>query len=30
MRDGFGSRTVGNSMLDFVVNCFSGQFLGRV
>ena len=23
---GFGSRMVGKCMLDFVVNCFSGQF----
>ena len=26
----FGSGTVGKCMLDFVVNCFSGHFLGQV
>ena len=30
IRASFGSRTVEKCMLDFVVNCFSGQFLGRV
>ena len=28
IRADFGSRTVGKYMLDFVVNCFSGQFSG--
>ena len=27
---GFGFRTVGKCMLDFVVNYFLGQFFGRV
>ena len=30
IRASFGSRTVEKCMLDFVVNCFSGQFLGGV
>ena len=28
IRAGFGSGMVGKCMLDFVVNCFLGQFLG--
>ena len=30
IRAGFGSRTIGKCMLDFVVNCFPRQFSGRV
>ena len=30
VRADFGSGTVGKCMLDFVVNCFLGQFSGRV